>query len=194
MKRFVGRLSYKTKRITHFDDCLFGACMRIGIYFISALLTSYVFSYVTCILAVMSFEKAGDDPGSPGILLFGLRCLYGILSLVAMAVMEVRARRHKKEFPVKFSALIFLFTYFPIHIIGICFSPDKLLGPLEGPVMTVTGIMMDFSYMPFFHMTTQGFINLWGFAKRQELVGNRYPKFFVLAFFGAIVLLVGWLI
>jgi hypothetical protein len=43
-------------------------------------------------------------------------------------------------------------------------------------------------------MTAQGFINLNEFVKRQELTGNRYPKFFVLAFLGAIVLFVGWLI
>jgi len=43
-------------------------------------------------------------------------------------------------------------------------------------------------------MTAQGLINLNEFVKRQELAGNRYPKFIVLASLGAIIIFAGWLI
>ena len=167
--------------------------MQISTYIISALLTNFVFSVATSFFIFSTIEKAGDDPGSPGILLFVLMFICGILSIVTATIMGIAKAKYQKEFPAKFSALIFVFTYFPVHIIGLYFS-DKQLRSLSIPLTDWSRNMMFFSYMPFFHMTTQGLINLNEFVKRQELAGNRYPKFFVLASFGAIILFVGWLI
>ena len=167
--------------------------MQIAIYIIAALLTNFVFSVVTSLLIVFGIEKTGGDPGSPGIMLFVLIFICGILSNVTAAIMGVAKAKYQKEFPAKFSALIFLFTYFPFHIIGLYFS-DEQLGSLAAPLSNLFSYMLFFSYIPFFHMTAQGFINLNEFVKRQELAGNRHTKFIVLAFLGAIVLFVGWLI
>ena len=163
--------------------------MQISTYIISALLTNFVFSVATFFFIFSAIEKAGDDLGPPGILLFVLMFICAILSIVTATIMAIAKAKYQKEFPAKFSALIFLFTYFPVHIIGFYFS-DKQAGSLAD----FSANMMFFSYIPFFHMTTQGLINLNEFVKRQELAGNRYPKFFVLASFGAIILFVCWLI
>lgn len=167
--------------------------MHIAIYIISALLTNFVFSVVTSMLIVFGIEKTGGDPGTPGIMLFSLLCINGILSIVTAGIMGIAKAKHQKEFPAKFSALIFLFTYFPFHIIGFYFS-DEQLGFLAAPLASLTVIMLFFSYIPFFHMTAQGLINLNEFVKRQELAGNRYPKVIVLASLGAVIVFVGWLI
>jgi len=167
--------------------------MQIAIYIISALLTNYVFSVATSLLIVFGIENTGGDPGSPGIMLFSLLCINGILSIVTAGIMGSAKAKYKKEFPAKYSALIFLFTYFPFHIIGIYFS-DEQLGALAAPLATLTVIMLFFSYIPFFHMTAQGLINLNEFVKRQELAGNRHVKFIVLASLSAIILFAGWLI
>ena len=167
--------------------------MQISTYIISALLTNFVFSVATFFFIFSTIEKAGDDLGPPGILLFVLMFICGILSIVTAIIMGIAKAKYQKEFPAKFSALIFVFTYFPVHIIGLYFS-DKQLGSLSIPLTDWSRNMMFFSYIPFFHMTTQGLINLNEFVKRQELAGNRYPKFFVQASFGAIILFVGWLI
>ena len=163
--------------------------MQITTYIISALFTNFVFAVATFFFIFSTIEKSGDAVGSPGILLFVLMFICGILSIVTATIMGIAKAKYQKEFPAKFSALIFLFTYFPVHIIELYFS-DKQLGSLAN----LSGYMMFFSYIPFFHMTTQGLINLNEFVKRQELAGNRYPKFFVLASFGAIILFVCWLI
>ncbi|MEW5870732.1 MAG: hypothetical protein AB1894_15775 [Chloroflexota bacterium] len=167
--------------------------MRIAIYIISALLTNYVFSLVTTLLVVAGIEKMGSDPGSPGIMLFSLLCICGILSIATATIMGIGKAKYHKEFPAKFSALIFLFTYFPAHIIGLYVPYDEKLDFLAAPLGGLLAIMMLFSYIPFFHMTAQGLVNLYEFVKRQELAGNRYAKFFVLAGIGGIVLLTGWL-
>ncbi len=167
--------------------------MQIAIYIISALLTNYVFSVATSLLIVFGIENTGGDPGSPGIMLVSLLCINGIISFVTAGIMGSAKAKYKKEFPAKTSALIFLFTYFPFHIMGIYFS-DVQLGFLEAPLAILTVIMLFFSYIPFFHMTAQGFINLNEFVKRQELAGNRHVKFIVLASLGVIVLFVGWLL
>jgi len=167
--------------------------MQIAIYIISALLTNYIFSVLTSLLIVFGIEKTGGDPGSPGIMLISLLCINGILSIATAVIMGIAKAKYKKEFPAKFSALIFLLTYFPFHIIGNYIS-DEQLGALAVPLATLTVIMLFFSYIPFFHMTAQGFINLNEFVKKQELTGNRHTKFVVLASLGAIVLFVGWLI
>jgi len=157
--------------------------MRIAIYIISALLTNFVFSFTTSLLIVFSIERSGDDPGTPGIILFVLMLICGILSIVTASIMGIAKAKYQKEFPAKFSTLIFLFTYFPVHIIGFYFS-DQQLGSLAdspvGSLVNLLGYMMFFSYIPFFHMTTQGLINLNEFVKRQEIAGNRYPKFIFL--------------
>src|SRR4030095_8208289 len=70
------------------------------------------------------------------------------------------------------------------------YFPDERLEFLEIPLV----VMLFFSYIPFFHMTAQGLVNLSRFVTKQELAGNRYPKLFVLASLGAIVLFTGWLI
>lgn len=167
--------------------------MQIAIYIISALLTNYIFSVLTSLLIVFGIERTGGDPGSPGIMLVSLLCINGILSIATAVIMGIAKGKYKKEFPEKFSVLIFLFTYLPFHIIGIYFS-DEQLGALAAPLATLTVIMLFLSYIPFFHMTAQGLINLNEFVKRQELAGKRHMKFIVLAFLGAIVLFVGWLI
>lgn len=165
--------------------------MRIVIYIISALLTNYVFSLATSILVTAGFDKMGGDIGSPGIMLFSLLCINGILSIVTATIMGVAKAKYHKEFPAKLSALIFLFMYFPIHIIGLYF-PDEQLSFLAAPLGNLFGAMQFFSYIPFFHMTAQGLINLYEFVKKKELAGNRYVKFYVLAGIAGIVLLTGW--
>jgi len=167
--------------------------MQIAIYIISALLTNITFSVVTSMLIVFGIEKTGGDPGAPIIMLVSLLCICGILSMPTAVAMGILKAKYQKEFPAKFSALIFLFTYFPFHIIGIYF-PDVHLGFLEVPLGILFVIMLFLSYIPFFHMTSQGFINLIEFVKRQELAGNWHVKFIVLASIGAIVLITGWLI
>ena len=167
--------------------------MQTAIYIISALLTDFVFSVVTSMLIVFGIEKTGGDPGAPIIMLVVLLCICGVLSVATATAMGIAKTKHQKEFPAKFSALIFLFTYFPFHIIGFYF-PDEQLGFLATPLAILTVIMLFFSYIPFFHLTAQLLINLNEFVKRQELAGNRYPKFIVLASLGTIILFVGWLI
>ena len=98
--------------------------MQISTYIISALLTNVVFSFATGFLILSSIINAGDDPGSPGILFFDLMFMCGILSIVTATIMGIAKAKYQKEFPAKFSALIFVFTYFPIHIIELYFS-DK---------------------------------------------------------------------
>lgn len=165
--------------------------MQIVIYIISALLTNYVFSLATSILVTAGFDKMGSDIGSPGIMLFSLMCINGILGIVTATIMGIGKAKYHKEFPAKFSALIFLFTYFPFHIIGL-YVPDEKLGFLAAPLGALLGIMLFFSYIPFFHMTAQGLVNLYEFVKRQELAGNRKVKFYVLAGIVGVVLLTGW--
>jgi hypothetical protein len=167
--------------------------MRIAIYIIAAILTNYGFSYATSILVMAGFEKMGSDPGSPGIMLFSLMCICGVFSLVTAAIMEIGKAKYHIEFPAKFSALIFILTYFPFHIMGL-YIPDEKLGSLAGPLGILFSISLFFSYIPLFQMTSQGLINLNEFLKRQVVAGNRHSKFFVLAFLGVIVLLLGWLI
>jgi hypothetical protein len=167
--------------------------MQIAIYIISALLTNFVFSVVTSMLIVFGIEKTGADPGAPIIMLVSLLCICGILSIATATAMGIAKAKYQKEFPAKYSALIFLFTYFPFHVIGLYF-PDEQLGFLAAPLAILTVIMLFFSYIPFFHMTAQGFINLNEFVKRQGLAGNRHVKFIVLASLGVLVLFVGWLI
>ena len=167
--------------------------MLIIIYFVSALLTDFVFSVVTTMLIVFGIEQTGGDPGAPIIMLIGMMFYTGILGIVTAIAMATAKAKYNKEFPAKFSVIIFLIMYVPFHIIGFYF-PDEQLGPLAAPLGILTVILLFFSYIPFFHMTAQGLINLNEFVKRQELAGNRHAKFIVLAFLGAIVLFVGWLI
>ena len=137
--------------------------MRIFIYIISALLTDYVFSLATSILVTAGFYKMGSDLGSPGIMLFSLLCICGFLSIVTATIMGIAKAKFQKEFPARFSALIFLFTYFPFHIIGL-YIPDEKLGFLAAPLAALLTFMVFFSYIPFFHMTAQGLINLYKFG------------------------------
>jgi len=157
--------------------------MQMATYIFSALLTNFVFSFATTFLILFSLEKSGYDYGSPGIILFVLMFICEIFSIVTASIMGIAKAKYQKEFPAKFSALIFLFTYFPVHIIGFYFS-DKQAGSLAD----FSANMMFFSYIPFFHMTTQGLINLNEFVKRQEIAGNRYPKFIFLILLGVVVL------
>lgn len=139
--------------------------MRTAIYIISALLANYVFSLATSIFIMAGFDKMGVDPGSPGIMLFSLLCINGILSIVTATIMGIGKAKYQREFPAKFSGLIFLFTYFPFHIIGL-YVPDEKLGFLEAPLGNLLAIMLFFSYIPFYHMTAQGLVNLYEFVKK----------------------------
>lgn len=167
--------------------------MQIVFYIISAFLTNIAFSVATAILVTFGFDKLGEDPGSPGIMLIGLICICGILSLVTAAIMIDAKAKYQKEFPAKFSVLIFLFTYFPFHIYGLYFSGVQL-GFLAAPLGILLVIMLFFSYIPFFHMTAQSLINTNEFVNRQATAGNWYPKFIFLAFLGMLVLFSGWFI
>jgi hypothetical protein len=147
------------KPAIHCSDCSSGIFMQVAIYIISALLTNYLFSVATTLLITAGFEKMGSDPGSPGIMLFSLMCINGVLSLVTAAIMGIAKAKYQKEFPAKFSALIFLITYFPFHIIGFYF-PDEQLGSFTAPLAILFVTMLFFSYIPFFHTTAQGLTNL----------------------------------
>lgn len=136
------------------------------IYIVSALLTNWIFSTITAGAIVVGIEKTGGDVGSPGILLVVFLFINGILSIITAIIMGV-AKVYKKEFPVKFSILVFIFTYFPIHIFEF-YIPDKILGSLASPIATFTGYMLIFSYIPFFHMTAQGLINMYEFIKKRK--------------------------
>ena len=138
------------------------------IYIISALLTNYMFSVVTVGLVIFGFDKMGSDIGSPGIALFGLLFINGILSIIAGIIMGIAKFEYKKEFSVKSSVLIFLFTYFPFHITGL-YIPEKHLGFLAEPLANLFTIMMFFSYIPFFHMIAQGLINMYEFFNKKKV-------------------------
>jgi hypothetical protein len=167
--------------------------MQIALYFISAFLTNIAFSVATAVLVTFGFDKLGEDPGSPGIMLIGLICICGLLSLITAAIMVDAKTKYQKEFPAKVSMIIFLFTYFPFHIYGLYFSSVQL-GFLAAPLGILLVIMLYFSYIPFFHMTAQSLINTNEFVNRQATTGNWYPKFIFLAFLGMLVLFSGWFI
>jgi hypothetical protein len=167
--------------------------MQIIIYIVSALITNYLFSAMTIGLVVFGIEKVGGDPGSPGIMLVSLLCINIILSIITATAMGVAKGKYNKEFPAKYSALIFLFTYIPFHIVGIYF-PEEKIGVLAIPLAIICVIMLYFSYIPFMHMCTQGLTNLYEFVKKQEKAGNRYVKYVVSVSLISIIILSGWLI
>lgn len=138
----------------------------------------------------------GSDPGSPGIMLISLMCICGILGIISAAAMETATAKYKKEFPARFSAIIFLVTYLPFHITGLYFSDEQLafLGFLAAPLAILSVIMLFFSYIPLFHMTAQGLINVDKFVNRQAIAGKQYPKFILLVFLAILVLFPGWYI
>lgn len=170
--------------------------MQIIIYFTSAILTNIVFSVVTSILITYGFDKMGSDPGSPGIMLISLMCICGILGGISAAAMETLKAKYQKGFPARFSAIIFLVTYLPFHITGLYFSDQQLafLGFMTAPLAILSVIMLYFSYIPLFHMTAQGLINVNEFVNRQAITGKQYPKFIFLAFLAILLLLPGWYI
>lgn len=136
------------------------------IYVISALMTNWIFSTLTVGAIVFGIEKTGGNPGSPGIPLVIFLFINGILSIITAIIMGI-AKVYKKEFPAKFSMLVFIFTYFPFHIIGL-YIPDKLLGSLASSIASLTAYMLLFSYIPFFHMTAQGLINTYEYIKKRK--------------------------
>lgn len=166
--------------------------MRALIYVISAFLTGYVYSMAMTLLVVAGIEKLGSDPGSPGIMLFSLFCICGVASPVIASLMEVAKKKYQKAFPVKFSIPIFLLTFFPMHIFGLWF-PDVQFGILEVPLATLFSIMSFFSYVPLYHLTAQGFINIHEFVYQQQKNGNRIPKYLVWASIIAVFVLIGLL-
>jgi uncharacterized membrane protein len=137
-----------------------------AIYVISALTTNWIFSTITAALIVFGIEKAGGDVGAPAIVLVVFLFINGILSIIISIIMGI-AKAHKKEFPAKFSALVFIFTYLPFHILGL-YVPDEILGSLASPVAGLSVYMLFFSFVPFFHMVSQGLINMYEFIKKRK--------------------------
>ncbi len=137
--------------------------MLFTIYFISALITGFLFSFVTSLLFVIGIEQTGGDPGTPAIMLVSFMCICGVLSIITAAAMGVVKTKYQKEFPARFSAIIFLFMYLPFHIIGIYFT-DGQLDFLAIP----SSIMLFFSYVPFFHMTAQALTNVYEFFEKKK--------------------------
>lgn len=137
--------------------------MLIVIYIISALLTGFVFSFFTTLLIVFGIEQTSGDPGAPIIMLIGMLCYCGILSIITAAVMATAKTKYKKEFPAKFSIILFLFMYTPFHIIGIYFT-DGQLDFLVIPSV----IILILSYVPFFHITAQALTNVYEFFKKRQ--------------------------
>ena len=138
------------------------------IYVIAALLTNWLFSALTAGAIVVGIEKMGGDVGAPAILLVVFLFINGILSIITAIIMGI-AKVYKREFPAKFSILVFVFTYFPFHVIGL-YMPDKLLGSLASPITSLTVYMLLFSYIPFFHMTAQGLTNMYEYIKKRKKI------------------------
>lgn len=163
--------------------------MLIAIYIISAFFTGFLFSVVTSMLFVFGIEQTGGDPGTPAIMLVSFMCICGVLGILTAAIMGTAKTKYQKEFPAKFSAIIFLFMYLPFHIIGLYFTDvqwDFLAIPLN--------IMLFFSYIPFFHTTAQTLTNVYEFVKRKEHEGKQHIKFFVFGLIGLVAFFFGWLI
>lgn len=135
--------------------------MEIAVYPISSLLTGILFSFVTSMLIVFGIEHTGGDPGSPAIMLVGLICITGILSLITSIIIITAETKSQKEFPIRSSAIIFLCMYLPFHIIGIYFP----LASFEFLAIPLT-IMMFLSYIPLFHVVTKSLIHTYEFVKR----------------------------
>lgn len=136
------------------------------IYVVSALSTNWIFSTITAGAIVVGIEKTGGDVGSPGILLVVFLFINGTLSIITAITMAI-AKIYEKEFPAKFSILVFIFTYFPIHIFEF-YIPDKILGSLASPIASLNGYMLIFSYVPFFHLTAQGLINMYEYIMNKK--------------------------
>jgi hypothetical protein len=141
--------------------------MLFIIYFISALVTGFLFSVVTSMLLVFGIEQTGGDPGAPVIMLIGFAFFCGVLSIITAAAMSTAKAKYQKEFPVKFSAIIFLLMYLPFHFIGFYFPevPEQL-NFLAIPLV----IMLVLSYVPFFHMAAQSLIDIYEFFRRNKSV------------------------
>ncbi len=165
--------------------------MKLAISVISAFLTNIAFSGVTAIWITFGIERSGSDSGSPLIVFVGLFCINGILGILTAITMRFAQAKYQKEFPAGISAIVFLFTYLPFFVFGL-YLPEPQLGVLAIPLAILVVMMLFFSYMPFFHMTTQGLIHVNEFVERQEIAGKRYPKFIFMAFLGTLVLLAVW--
>lgn len=136
-----------------------------AIYFFAAILTGFLYSVVTSMLIVFGIERTGGDPGTPAIMFIVLMLICGILSIITALLMSGVKWKFQKEFPAKFSAIIFLVMYLPVHIIEYYF-PE---GQLDFLVKTSVG-MLFLSYIPLFHMAAQTFINVY------EYFNTRYIK------------------
>ena len=137
--------------------------MLFTIYFVSALITGFLFSFVTSMLMVFGIERTGGDPGTPAIMLVSLMCVCVILSIITASIMGVAKEKYKKEFSAKFSAILFLLMYFPIHIVEFYF-PD---GQSDFLAATLA-IMLFLSYIPLFHMVAQALTNLYEFFEKRK--------------------------
>jgi hypothetical protein len=133
-------------------------------YLVSAILTGFVFSFITSMLLVFGIEQTGGDLGTPTIMFVGFMCSSGILSIITALIMSGVKAKYQKEFPTKFSVIIFLVMYLPFHINGIYFS-ERQLDFLSTPF----AIMLFLSYVPFFHMTAQSLINVVKFFRRRKI-------------------------
>jgi len=133
------------------------------IYFFTAIVTGFLFSFITSMLLVFGIEQTGGDPGTPAIMLVSFMCICGVLSIISTSTMSRIEAKYHKEFSVKFSFIIFLMMYLPFHIIGFYFTE----GQLDFLVIPST-VMLFLSYVPLFHMTSQGFINIYEFFKKRK--------------------------
>ena len=139
--------------------------MEFTIYFFTTVVMGFLFSFVTSMLLVFGIEQTGGDPGTPAIMLVSLMCICGILSVITASIMSWVKAKYKKEFPAKYSVLIFIVMYLPFHIIGIYF-PDA-----QSEILAIIITFMLFlSFVPLFHATAQALINVYEFfAKRKNL-------------------------
>jgi len=138
--------------------------MVFTIYFFTAIVTGFLFSFVTSMLLVFGIEQTGGDPGTPAIMLVSFMCICGILSIITASIMSSIKAKYQKEFPAKFSVIIFLVMYLPFHIIGIYFTEGQL------DFLAIPSVIMLFlSYVPFFHMTAQALINVYEFFEKKKI-------------------------
>ncbi|MDH5647831.1 MAG: hypothetical protein OEZ01_17600 [Candidatus Heimdallarchaeota archaeon] len=141
---------------------------RIIIHITAAFLASKLYSYFTTMLVLFGIEKGGGDLGSPGImlvLLFGL-CVAASFSIAI--VMEYKKPTSKKELSVKTALIIFLLTYFPIHIAEYYF-PGQAPGFLAIPLT----LLMFFSFIPLYYTIAQSLFNIFEYLKILIIKGSK---------------------
>ncbi len=137
-----------------------------AIYLFSALLSDFLFSFMTTNLIVFGIENVNGDPGAPIIMLIGFLFICGVLgtltAIFTPSMEENFEGRFHRELTAKSSGIAFLVMYLPFHIMGIFFNSGKL-DFLAIPSV----ILLLLSYVPFYFMITKSFVHLYELLKER---------------------------